>query len=78
MTPESVLATAAEAPTGAALGRLAVLVECYWPAAMDVTAYVAEHRGTGYVRFDPGVKANGSLNTRWGVWLNVAFDADAT
>ncbi len=78
MTTESVLAVAAEAPTGAALGRLAVLVDRYWPSATNVTAFVAKHRGTGYARFDPDVKANGSLNTRWGIWLNVAFEADTT
>ncbi|MEP6730677.1 MAG: hypothetical protein ABJE10_08560 [bacterium] len=72
------LSVVTEAPTGAALGRLAVLVDRYWPSAIDVTAYVAEHRGTGYVRFDPDVKDNGSLNTRWGVWLNVVFEADTT
>ena len=78
ITAESVLSAVTEAPTGAALGRLAVLVDRYWPSAMDVTAYLAEHRGAGYVRFDPDVKDNGSLNTRWGVWLNVAFEADTT
>lgn len=78
ITAESMLSVVTEAPTGAALGRLAVLVDRYWPSAIDVTAYVAEHRGTGYVRFDPDVKDNGSLNTRWGVWLNVVFEADTT
>ena len=77
-TAESILAAAREAPSGAALGRLAVLVDRYWPSAADVAAYVAKHRGTGYVRFDPDVNDNGSLNTRWGVWLNVTFETDTT
>lgn len=72
-TPASLLAAARAAPTGAALGRLAVLIERYWPAGAAVTAYAARHRGTGYVRFDPAVKNTGALNTRWGVWLNIAF-----
>ncbi|MGH7618061.1 MAG: type IV toxin-antitoxin system AbiEi family antitoxin domain-containing protein [Gemmatimonadaceae bacterium] len=75
---ESMLAVARETPTGAALGRLAVLVDRYWPSARELTEYAAEHRGAGYVRFDPNVDAKGPLNTRWGVWLNVSFDTDAT
>ena len=78
MTPESILSAARDAPSGAALGRLAVLVDRYWPSATDVAAYVAEHRGTGYARFDPGVNDNGSLNTRRGIWLNVGFETDTT
>lgn len=78
VTTESILAAAREAPSGAALGRLAVLVDRYWPSATDVVTYAAGHRGTGYVRFDPDVSDNGSLNTRWGVWLNVAFEKDIT
>ena len=77
-TPESILSAARDAPSGAALGRLAVLVDRYWPSATDVAAYVAEHRGTGYARFDPGVNDNGSLNTRRGIWLNVGFETDTT
>lgn len=77
-TAESLLAAAREASSGAALGRLAVLVDRYWPSATDVATFVAEHRGTGYVRFDPDVNDNGSLNTRWGVWLNVAFERETT
>jgi predicted transcriptional regulator of viral defense system len=73
VTPDMLLAGAHGAPTGAALGRLAVLVERYWPDASNVTAYAAKHRGAGYVRFDPAIKKNGPLNTRWGVWLNVSF-----
>ena len=33
---------------------------------------------TGYVRFDPNVNENGALKTRWGVWLNVAFETNHT
>lgn len=73
MTADALLVAAREASTGAALGRLAVLVERYWPLARGVLAHAIEHRGTGYVRFDPSVNTNGSLNTRWGVWLNVSF-----
>lgn len=78
ISTESILAAAREAPSGAALGRLAVLVDRYWSSATDVITYVAEHRGTGYVRFDPDVNDNGPLNTRWGVWLNVAFETGTT
>jgi predicted transcriptional regulator of viral defense system len=78
VTPDALLAGAHGAHTGAALGRLAVLVERYWPQAANVLNYAAKHRGTGYVRFDPSVRSNGPLNTRWGVWLNVSFErADA-
>lgn len=73
ITPDILLAGAHGAPTGAALGRLAVLVEHFWPDASSVIKYAAKHRGPGYVRFDPAIKKNGPLNTRWGVWLNVSF-----
>jgi len=74
LTPDKLLAGAQGAPTGAALGRLAVLVERYWAGASNVLDYAAKHRGAGYVRFDPAIKKNGPLNTGWGVWLNVSFD----
>lgn len=73
VTRDALLASAHGAPTGAALGRLAVLVERYLPDASNVIAFAAKHRGAGYVRFDPAIKKNGALNTRWGVWLNVSF-----
>src|SRR5437868_1250151 len=73
VTPDTLLAGAHGAPTGAALGRLAILVERYLPDASNVIAYATSHRGKGYVRFDPATKKNGPLNTRWGVWLNVSF-----
>lgn len=73
VTPDTLLAGARGAPTGAALGRLAILVERYLPDASNVIAYAMSNRGKGYVRFDPATKRNGSLNTRWGVWLNVSF-----
>jgi predicted transcriptional regulator of viral defense system len=76
LSPDALLAGAHGARTGAALGRLAVLVERYRADASSVVAYAAKNRGAGYVRFDPAVKTNGRLNTRWGVWLNVSF-ADA-
>ena len=75
--PESLLVAARGASTGAALGRLAVLAERYLPAALHVIAFAKAHRSTGYVRFDPAVKKRGSLNTRWGIWLNVEFDKAA-
>jgi len=74
MTAESLLAVAPAAPTGAALGRLALLLDRYWPAATTVIEYAAAHRGTGYVRFDPAVARRGALNTRWGVWQNISFE----
>ena len=73
VTPDTLLAGAHDAPTGAALGRLAILAERYLPDASKVIAYASSHRGKGYVRFDPATKRNGPLNTRWGVWLNVSF-----
>lgn len=73
VTPDALLAGAQGAPTGAALGRLAVLVERYFTDASNVIAYATKNRGAGYVRFDPAIKRNGALNTRWGVWLNVSF-----
>ena len=73
MTPESLLREVRGATSGAALGRIGVLVERYWPKASTVSTYAAKHRGTGYVRFDPAVKRNGRLNRRWGIWLNVTL-----
>ena len=76
ITPDTLLAAAHGAPTGAALGRLAVLVEHFYPDASRVITYAGKHRSAGYVRFDPAIKKNGPLNTRWGVWLNVSLGGD--
>lgn len=73
LTPPNLLAAARHAPSGAALGRLGVLIDRFCPAAESAGKYCAKHRGTGYVRFDPSVDRNGSLSTRWGVWLNIEF-----
>jgi predicted transcriptional regulator of viral defense system len=77
MTPANLLKAARHAPSGAALGRLGVLIDRFLPAAESARKYAAKHRGTGYVRFDPAVKRNASLATRWGVWLNVDLGGDA-
>ncbi len=73
MTPPDLLAAARHASSGAALGRLGVLIDRFMPAADSARTFCAKHRGTGYVRFDPSVDRNGSLSTRWGVWLNIEF-----
>lgn len=61
------------AATGAALGRIGVLCERYWPGATSVTKYALAHRGAGYVKFDPAVTGRGRLTRRWGVWINVSL-----
>ena len=77
MTPDSMMRTIGAAVSGAALGRLGMLVERYWPEASAVADHALQHRGKGYVRFDPAVRRNGPLNSRWGVWMNVAFDRES-
>jgi predicted transcriptional regulator of viral defense system len=77
MTPANLLKAARHAPSGAALGRLGVLIDRFLPAAESARKYAAKHRGTGYVRFDPAVKRNASLATRWGIWLNIDLAGDA-
>jgi len=72
VTSKELLAAAREAVTGAALGRLGVLVERYWPEAATVTEYAKKNRGAGNVRFDPAVRSTGPLIRRWGVFLNVS------
>lgn len=71
VTPANLLRAARHAPSGAALGRLGVLIDRFLPAAEPARRFCAKNRGTGYVRFDPSIDRNGSLSTRWGVWLNV-------
>lgn len=61
------------AGTGAALGRIGLLTDRYWPAAISVLRYAVAHRGTGYARFDPGVAGRGRLKRRWGIWTNVSL-----
>lgn len=73
MMPEGLLREARGAVTGAALGRLGLLVERYWPEATSVAAFALAHRGTGYARLDPAVRRKGSLVRRWGVWINVSL-----
>ena len=69
---------AAGVDSGAALGRLGLLLEHYWPAATNVIAFALKHRGTSVVPFAPGVARRGILNRRWGVWVNVSLpDLDA-
>ena len=62
--------------TGAALGRLGLLCERYWPTASRVLRYARVHRGSGYVRLDPAVTPRGRLVRRWGVWVNVTLPAN--
>lgn len=62
--------------TGAALGRLGMLLEELFPSAELCLHFARSHRGTGYVRFDPSVSGRGRLVRRWGVWRNVAGSKD--
>jgi predicted transcriptional regulator of viral defense system len=71
--PPNLLIAARHAPSGAALGRLGLLIDRFMPAAEPARKFCTRNRGTGYVRFDPAVARNGSLSTRWGVWLNIEF-----
>ena len=72
VTSEELLREARGAVTGAALGRLGLLVERYWPEALTVAEFAKKNRGSGNVRFDPGVRSTGSFIRRWGVWMNVS------
>jgi predicted transcriptional regulator of viral defense system len=73
LSAERLVAELSHKTSGAALGRLGYLVERYWPEADEVLQLARKKRGTGYVRFDPAVAANGRLVRRWGLWLNVSF-----
>lgn len=59
--------------SGAALGRISLLVETFSPDAVSVAGFARAHRGTGVVRFDPSVRGRGRLVRRWGIWLNVTL-----
>lgn len=59
--------------SGAALGRISLLVETFSPDAVSVRDFARAHRGTGVVRFDPSVRGRGRLVRRWGIWLNVTL-----
>lgn len=73
MRPDDLLREARGAVTGAALGRLGLLIERYWPEASIVTTFASTNRGTGYARFDPALKRRGRLLRRWGVWMNTVL-----
>lgn len=59
--------------SGAAHGRICLLVETYWPDAVNVADFARVRRGTGVVRFDPSVRGRGRLVRRWGLWVNVTL-----
>ena len=59
--------------SGAALGRIWLLAEAFWPDAVSVADFARAHRRTGIVRFDPSVRGRGRFVRRWGVWLNVTL-----
>lgn len=77
VTPATLLREARHAASGAALGRLGLLLERLWSDATIVLEFARAQRGTGYVLFDPAVRRKCRLATRWGVWMNVPIAPDA-
>ena len=67
----ALLREARAATSGAALGRLGLLAERFLPAHSELLAHCRARRRSGRVRFDPAIRENGRLITRWGIWLNI-------
>lgn len=78
VTPTTILRELRRGANGAALGRIGVLTERYWPEATTVLDYATAHRGSGNIRFDPAVPDRGRLTRRWGTWVNVTLPERST
>ena len=57
--------------TGAAAKRIGFLAEARWPEATALIAAAQEMKSRGVIKLDPASRRRGSMNTRWGVWVNI-------
>jgi predicted transcriptional regulator of viral defense system len=61
--------------TGAAAKRIGYLTEGLWPDANELRDGAHSMRSTGVIKLDPAVRRRGSMNSRWGLWVNTSLHA---
>jgi predicted transcriptional regulator of viral defense system len=61
--------------TGAAAKRIGYLTEQLWPEANGLRDGAHAMRSTGVIKLDPAVRRRGSMNSRWGLWINTSLHA---
>lgn len=59
---------------GAAFKRFGFIVECLWPHETKAITQTLARRTSGYIKLDPSVRGRGTLNRRWGLWVNVSIE----
>jgi predicted transcriptional regulator of viral defense system len=57
--------------TGAAAKRIGFLAERLWPSAAALIRGAQEMKSTGVIKLEPSSQRRGSMNTRWGLWINI-------
>ena len=67
------IARAEEAVTGSGFKRLGYLANLLWPNETAVIELARKNRSKGVIRLDPAVKVRGTMNKRWGLWVNVSI-----
>lgn len=72
---ESLLIELTRRGSGAAFRRAGFLVERIWPEATGLIAAALAARPTGVVRLDPAIPTRGTMNRRWGLWVNADVGA---
>jgi len=58
--------------TGAGAKRIGYLTEQHWPEANGLRDGAHAMRSTGVIKLDPAVRRRGSMNSRWGLWVNTS------
>ncbi|MGH7502163.1 MAG: type IV toxin-antitoxin system AbiEi family antitoxin domain-containing protein [Longimicrobiales bacterium] len=61
--------------TGAAAKRIGYLTERLWPDAHELWDAAHAMRSRGVIKLDPAVRRRGSINTRWGLWVNTTLSS---
>jgi len=69
---EDVLLELGRSGTGAAAKRIGFLAEQLWPGASALISGAQDLKSTGVIKLEPASRRSGRMNTRWGVWVNVA------
>lgn len=58
--------------TGAAAKRIGFLTENFWPSATALIQGAQGMKSAGVIKLEPSSRRRGTMNTRWGVWMNIA------
>ena len=58
---------------GAAFKRFGFILEHLWPHETKSVQRALARRTSGYIKLDPSVRGRGTLNRRWGLWVNVSL-----